>query len=389
MAENPPQSQLSTDETQLRTAQLNITKLKTTENETFQPEANSTQANGSKTSDLLTPIAIACRPTAGPAPSSADGTGQDDDDPEVARKLAALKSTVIPDDWLPLPLDPNTTNPVTRAYRYRGMVLLRVHMLCGLQHWAQFRGRPSDVIVASFPKSGTTWLQEIVWRVVHRETGAQSGGGRTLEYRFPLLDLPASARMAMTPLHEMESPRLIKTHLMYHLLPESVHTSGAKVLYVSRDPRDVCVSYYHFQRMVDYERYRGTFAEFRDKFVRGEVMNGPYREHVRGYREQADHVLCLTYEELHEDRVGAVRRVAEFLDKPLTQEEAEAIARHTEFENMKKNPGCNFKHWEQTRMVKTTDEGTFMRKGQVGDWRNYFTEEENDAFMKWVNEPIQ
>ena len=175
---------------------------------------------------------------------------------------------------------------------------------------------------------------------------------------------------------------------MYHLLPESVHTSGAKVLYVSRDARDVCVSYYHYQRMVNHVQYRGTFAEFREKFVHDEVLYGPYREHVKGYRDHADTVLCLTYEQLHEDRATVVRKVAEFLDKSLTSEEVEAIAKHTDFEQMKKNPGCNFRHWEKTGMVATTSKCTFMRKGKVGDWRNYFTEEESNAFMKWRNELI-
>ena len=145
------------------------------------------------------------------------------------------------------------------------MVLLNMYLLHGApQHWASFCGRLSDVIVASFPKSGTTWLQEIVWRLVHRETGPESGGGKTLEYRFPLLDTTPVVKMDMASLDDMESPRLMKSHLMYHMLPERVYTSGAKVLYITRDPRDVCVSYYHYQRMVQYEAYRGTFAEFRD-----------------------------------------------------------------------------------------------------------------------------
>ena len=148
------------------------------------------------------------------------------------------------------------------------------------------------------------------------------------------------------------------------------------------------VWYYHFQTMVDYERYLGTFAEFRDKFVRGEVMYGPYREHVKGYLDHADTVLCVTYEQLHEDRVGVVRKVAEFLEKPVTAGEAEDIAKHTDFKSMKQNPGCNFRHWEKSRMIKATEEGAFMRKGKVGDWRNHFKAEESDKFMKWANELI-
>ncbi|XP_037074426.1 sulfotransferase family cytosolic 1B member 1-like [Pollicipes pollicipes] len=304
----------------------------------------------------------------------------------MAAKLAQMK---VPDDWKILPADPNYKNPLVRHFRHRGTVLTNYHLVNGcVEHWARFQARPTDIFVASFPKSGTTWLQEIVWRIVHGETGAGGKADTPLEYRFPLLDMPSAVNMEMRSVHEMDDPRLIKTHLTYDLLPPSVHTSGTKVLYVTRDPRDVCVSYYHCTRMVNYEKYRGTFPELRDRFVRGEVMHAPYREHVQGYLRHADTVLCVTYEQLHADRAAVVRRVATFLGRPATDDQVESIVSHTSFGAMKENPGTNFRHWEKKGLVTAGQEGTFMRKGQVGDWRNYFTEEEGDAFLKWANEPV-
>ncbi|XP_037084334.1 sulfotransferase family cytosolic 1B member 1-like [Pollicipes pollicipes] len=267
---------------------------------------------------------------------------------EMAAMLDQLK---LPDDWKLLPVDPNYRNQLQRHHCFRGTVFTNFHQAWGLlEIWKRFQARPKDVIVASFPKSGTTWLQELVWR--------------------------------------MGNPRLIKTHLPYDLLPPSVHTSDAKVLYVTRDPRDVCVSYHHYCRMVNSMEYRGTFQEFRDSFARGEVMYAPYREHVQGYLRHADTVLCVTYEQLHADRAAVVRRVAAFLERSVTDAEAESIARHTSFETMKENPGTNYRHWEKTGMVNVGSEVTFMRKGQVGDWKNYFTEEEGAAFLKWAKQPV-
>ena len=80
-----------------------------------------------------------------------------------------------------------------------------------------------------------------------------------------------------------------------------------------------------------------------------------------------------------------MRKVAEFLGKLVTAGGAEDIAKHTDFESMKQNPGCNYRHWEKSRVI---EEGTFMRKGKVGDWRNHFTAGESDRFMKWANETI-
>jgi len=297
--------------------------------------------------------------------------------------LANLK---MPDDWELLPRDSNYHNPLMRHCRHRGQVLSNFLLIGApgcVEHWARFQARDSDVIVASFPKSGTTWLQEVVWQVVHGERSADSGDGTPLEYRFPLLEAASAGIMQMRSIHEMEAPRLMKTHLMYHLLPGGLPASGAKILYVSRDVRDACVSYYHFSRLVNYEMYRGTFQQYRDAFQAGQITYGPYREHVKGYLDHADSVLCLTYEQLHSDRAEVVKKVAKFLGRTLTDAHVEDIVNSTSFEVMKKNPGTNFKHWEENGLAVKDEEGTFMRKGKVGDWTNYFTEEESDALVKW------
>ena len=305
------------------------------------------------------------------------------DEKPVTEELAAPQFT-IPDDWEPLPLDPNYKNPGYRMYSYRGMILNSFHVPFGfLPAMEAYRARPSDVIVTSFPRSGTSWLQEITWRVTHRDG---RGAGVPLEDRFPLLDsLPQEG---ILPPEKMTDQRFFKTHLHYRLLPESVKTTGAKVLYISRDVRDVCVSFYHFCRAYSIYEYRGTFAEFRDSFMRGAVLYGPYREHLKGYLEHLDTVLCLTYEQLHQDRASVVRRVADFLGVSLTDADVDDIVRNTSFDVMQVNPDTNFKLWEKTGMSSNPEEGSYMRKGVSGDWKNYFTEEESEAFIKWSKEEV-
>ena len=328
--------------------------------------------------------------------STGNLTSKQEQDPRLEKilqekKMAAREEkSTVPDDWKPLPVDRNYKGPGYRMYRYRGTIATNFHLRSGLEHQlAEFRGRSSDILVASFPKSGTTWLQEIVWHVTHRDGMANGKGtGVPLEFRFPVLEVRPHEFMKMPSLGDLPDPRFIKTHLHYHMLPESVFTSGAKVLYVSRDVRDVCVSFYHYSRMTKIQQYRGTFLEFRDSFMRDAVLYGPYREHVKGYLEHSDTVLCLTYEQMHQDRASVVRKVAVFLGVVLTDADVDNIVENTSFEVMKRNPDTNFQQWEKNGMIQT-DESTFMRKGVVGDWKNYFTEEENEAFMKWRNEEVQ
>ena len=306
-------------------------------------------------------------------------------------KSVTAEEATLPNGWEPLPIDPNYKNPDFRTYRYRESIFSDIHLTWGLmEQLEQFRGRPSDIIVASFPKSGTTWLQEIIWSITHHtELTEERGSGVTLEFRFPMLELKSQKNyMEMASLDELPDPRFIKTHLHYHMLPDSAKTSGAKVLYVSRDARDACVSDYFMSRMINIYKYRGTFAEFRDIFMRDEVAYSPYREHVKGYLEHSDTVLCLTYEQMHQDRASVVRKVADFLGVSLNDTDVDNIVINTSFEVMKANPDTNFRQWEKTGMVSGTEEGTFMRKGVVGDWKNHFTVEESDAFMKWRNEEV-
>ena len=63
----------------------------------------------------------------------------------------------------------------------------------------------------------------------------------------------------------MPSPRYIKSHLTWDLLPEQMQTVRPKVVYVARNPKDMCVSYYHYCQLV--HRLAGGFEEFAELFL--------------------------------------------------------------------------------------------------------------------------
>ncbi len=93
-----------------------------------------------------------------------------------------------------------------------------------MENISRFEIRPDDVIVASFPKSGTTWLQEVVRLLYKKDLTAPDEHG--METLFPYLEhvFPGIKEIA-----KREGRRLIKTHLPYHLLPESLDTAKPKV----------------------------------------------------------------------------------------------------------------------------------------------------------------
>jgi len=95
-----------------------------------------------------------------------------------------------------------------------------------LENVAAFQLRDDDLIVASFPKSGTTWLQEVVYRLRHLRGKKDEYEKDVMETKFPYLEF---VYPGLKDIEERKGERFIKTHLPRHLLPESAKTSKAKV----------------------------------------------------------------------------------------------------------------------------------------------------------------
>lgn len=66
-------------------------------------------------------------------------------------------------------------------------------------------------------------------------------------------------------LTEMTSPRFIKSHFPFSLLP-GILESGCKIIYVARNPKDVAVSWYHLNKAIKTQHYLGNFEEFWNYF---------------------------------------------------------------------------------------------------------------------------
>ena len=78
---------------------------------------------------------------------------------------------------------------------------------------------------------------------------------------------------------------------------------------------------------------------------------------------------------------GAIEKIAKFIGKELSQETIQCIAEQTTFTAMKKEGNANY-NW------KPHFKGEFLRKGQVGDWRNFFSKEQSDRFDALYAEKI-
>ncbi|XP_015749186.1 PREDICTED: amine sulfotransferase-like [Acropora digitifera] len=242
---------------------------------------------------------------------------------------------------------------------------------------SRFETREDDVFIVTYPKSGTTWVQEIVWQIYHNGKVSR----KNIEERYAQFEksqlFPRPGDEPAVALSSRPSPRFMKCHFPYHLLPMSQNEANrSKYIYVARNPKDVAVSYFHFVRTFGPDSdFNGTFENFANFFVNGKGSYGLWSDHVLPWwkRRNDPHILFLKYEDLKKDLYVNVRRVSEFLNKSLSEDVIAKIAHQCTFGEMKKNSD-NFS-------VKDIDsKPLLLRKGQIGDWRNYFSAELSKKF---------
>ncbi|XP_066996262.2 sulfotransferase 1C4 [Anabrus simplex] len=275
--------------------------------------------------------------------------------------------------------------------------------------------RSDDVWVVTFPRSGTTWTQELVWLIAN---GLDYNTARRIPLveRFPFLEFNTfvheetkaeflaenahdSMRQAMIEricepgykvLDAMASPRFIKTHLPFSLLPPDLLETGCKVIYVARNPKDVAVSFYHLNRLIRTQGYQGDFKKYWNYFEKNLHPWTPYWTHVIEGWERRSHpnLLFLFYEDMNKDLPATIQKVAAFLEKHLTDEEVEFLSNYLDITNFRRNSAVNFDLLKDVGML-IEGEQAFIRKGQTGSWIEEFTPELQERADKWIEDNIK
>ena len=254
--------------------------------------------------------------------------------------------------------------------------------------------REDDIYVLTFPKSGTTWTQELVW-LLQNDCNFEIAKAKTLDERFPFMDFPLFVGFIksdipqflkgdmLAMLEAIPSPRLLKSHLHFGLFPDDL-MEKCKIFMCLRNPKDTVVSYYHHVKLSKDNAFIGDFPAFFDLFMDDLAVYSPYFEYIKEVWQRRNHpnVRLLFFEDMKKDLAASVRKVAKFLGKEVTDAKVEELVDHLSFDSMKSNPAVN-KEDANANMFK--EDGHFMRKGKIGDWKNYFTDEMNER----MDEAIQ
>lgn len=264
--------------------------------------------------------------------------------------------------------------------------------------WNDFAFRDDDIVIATYAKSGTTWVQQIVAQLLF--DGAEN---LPVAEMSPWMDLRVPPKAVKLPIVEGQTHRrFLKTHLPVDAL---VFSPSAKYLYIGRDGRDVVWSMYNHHATANalwYQALNDTPgrvgppiekppASIRQYFLDWLDQDGhpfwPFWENVASWWAIRDlpNVLLLHFVELKADLPGQIRRIAEFLEIPISEERRPVIVAHCGFDYMKAHAvqsvplGGAF--WDGGAQ-------SFVHKGTNGRWRDVLSAEDNTRYEGRAREKL-
>ncbi len=264
--------------------------------------------------------------------------------------------------------------------------------------WNELEFRDDDIIIATYAKAGTTWVQQIIAELLFE--GAENL--QTAEMS-PWLDLRIPPKEVKLPFVAAQTHRrFLKTHLPVDAL---VFSEKAKYVYIGRDGRDVVWSMYNHHANANetwydalnntpgrvgppIEKPPATVGEYyKDWFQKDGYPWWPFWENVRSWWSIRDlpNVYLLHFANLKKDMPGEIRKLAEFLDIPINEDKWDDILLHCSFDYMKAHATTSVPlggaFWDGGAQ-------TFIHKGVNGRWNDSLTDEEVAAYEQKAIEEL-
>jgi aryl sulfotransferase len=256
--------------------------------------------------------------------------------------------------------------------------------------WNDFRFRDGDIVISTYAKSGTTWVQQIVSQLIF--SGAE---GLDVAEMSPWLDLRVPPKEVKLPAVEAQTHRrFLKTHLPVDAL---VFSPKAKYIYIGRDGRDVVWSLHNHHFHANDKWYAalndtpgriGPPIEKADPDVRRYFLEWlerdghpfwPFWENIRTWWDirRLPNVHFVHFSQLKADMPEEIRRIADFLGIEAAPDKWPAILEHCSFDYMKRHAERSVPlggvFWDGGA-------GTFINRGTNGRWRDVLSADDNARY---------
>ena len=264
--------------------------------------------------------------------------------------------------------------------------------------WNDFKFRDDDIIISTYAKAGTTWMQQIIAQLMF-----EGDPELAVAEMSPWVDLRIPPKEVKLPMIESQTHRrFMKTHLPVEAL---CFSPQAECIYIGRDGRDVVWSLYNhhinanqkwYEALNDspgrvgppIERPPEDIRQYWEDWLRKDGYPfWPFWDNVRSWWEVRGlpNVMMVHYSDLKRDMASVIRSIARFLELPVNESRWEVILEYCSFDWMKKNAtksvplGGAF--WDAGAQ-------TFIHKGVNGRWESTLLPRECVEYEKLAVEKL-
>ena len=230
-----------------------------------------------------------------------------------------------------------------------------------------YKPKDGQKVIVSFPKSGTTWTQQIVYLILNN--GIPEKNNKQFVF---------DSFLEYTGKDSVIEP-MVKTHLNYNLMP---FNPNAKYLYVVRNPKDVSVSSYHHMKLM--YNPEENFHHYFQEFFNDEVNYGDYFEHLLSFVPHLNdpNITYLVYEKMKRNPRKAVLKIAGFLGE-------EFVAKVKDNNELVLNEVLKHSTVDYMKTDVSKKNEFIIRKGIVGDWRDHYSKDESDLIDQRVKQLLK
>ena len=268
--------------------------------------------------------------------------------------------------------------------------------------WNDISFRDDDIIIATYGKSGTTWMQQIIAQLIHAGDSTVEPG--VLSPWVELRDVPRDELLGM--LEAQTHRRFMKTHLPADAM---VWNSEIKYIFVGRDGRDVIWSCWHhfaiatplfWEWLNDTpgrvgppvahppEDPRDLFLDLLEDDTRPTIL-WPFWSHIRSWwaMQNQPNVLLVHFADLKQDLEGEMRRIAAFLQIPnMSEDDWRAAIGHCKFDFMKEHAKLYVP--PSAEIAFQGGAKSFINKGTNGRWRDVLSGIDNERYLEKAREEL-
>ncbi|MDZ7831110.1 MAG: sulfotransferase domain-containing protein [Desulfobacterales bacterium] len=226
-------------------------------------------------------------------------------------------------------------------------------------YWGfRFFIRPTDTFIVSYPKSGTTWLSFLVANILKDDLtvlNLKNSINYIPDINKVYLKRKGYLHGSLKTFNQMQSPRIFKVHSPYDPLLK-------KVIYVLRDPRDVMISYWHYQRMCN----KNFFLDLKSFIELDDIWPCRWDSHVAGWLNAPNktNILFVYYESLKQNPEYCLKKVLDFIGITYGNKQISTAIKSSSFKSMQTLED----RYGTSEKLQNRQE-RFVRKGLAGGWK--------------------